>query len=59
MEADAGDVGSLLDDLFGRWPEFAGIMLSGTVIVNGETAGRERLLGPEDEVALLPPVSGG
>ena len=46
-----------LSERFG--PRFDRIMEAGTVIVDGEPAGRERILGPDDEVALLPPVSGG
>jgi molybdopterin converting factor small subunit len=34
-------------------------MRVGTVVVDGETVGRDRALNPEDEAALLPPVSGG
>jgi len=60
LDADAPDVGTLLADLSERFgPRFDRIMEVGTVIVDGEPAGRERTLGPDDEVALLPPVSGG
>jgi len=57
---DAPNVGSLLDQLSDKFgPEFDRIMTAGTVVVNGETAGRERTLEVGDEVAVLPPVSGG
>ena len=60
LDADAPDVGTLLADLSERFgPRFDRIMEVGTVIIDGEPAGRERTLGPDDEVALLPPVSGG
>jgi sulfur-carrier protein len=60
IDVQAPDVGSMLDGLGVRFgPEFKRIMRAGTVVVDGETAGRERSLGPEDEVAILPPVSGG
>jgi MoaD family protein len=60
IDVQAPDVGSMLDGLGARFgPEFEGIMRAGTVVVGGETAGRERTLRPEDEVAILPPVSGG
>jgi MoaD family protein len=60
LEVDAPDVGSLLDQLSAKLgPEFERIMRVGTVVVDGETVGRERSLKPEDEAALLPPVSGG
>jgi MoaD family protein len=60
LEIEAPDVGSLLDQLSERLgPEFDRIMRAGTVVVDGETVGRDRVLGPDDEVAVLPPVSGG
>lgn len=60
VEAEAGTVGELLDALSRRYGrEFERVMLVGTVIVDGATVGREHVLRPEDEVALLPPVSGG
>jgi sulfur-carrier protein len=58
--ADAPDVGTLVAVLARRYgPRFEAIMASGTVVVNGRTAGHGDALGPQDEVALLPPVSGG
>lgn len=60
VEVDAPDVGALLDGLSSRLgPEFTRIMSAGSVVVNGETVSRGRELRPTDEVALLPPVSGG
>ncbi|HYT80914.1 MAG TPA: MoaD/ThiS family protein [Actinomycetota bacterium] len=61
LDVDAPpDVGSLLDQLSEKLgPEFERIMRVGTVVVDGETVGREHPLKPEDEAALLPPVSGG
>ena len=60
VEVDAGDVGSLLNHLsHALGPAFDRIMAAGTVVVDGETVGRDRALRPGDEVALLPPVSGG
>jgi MoaD family protein len=60
LEADAPDVGTLLDDLRRRLgPEFSRVLSAGAVVVNGEASGRDRTLVPSDEVALLPPVSGG
>jgi MoaD family protein len=60
LEADAPDVGTLLDDLRRRLgPEFSRVLSAGAVVVNGEASGRDRTLAPSDEVALLPPVSGG
>lgn len=57
---DGPDVGAVLADLTRRYGErFGAIAASGTVVVNGRTAGPQDPLGPRDEVALLPPVSGG
>jgi len=54
------DVRVLLEVLADRFGEaFGRIMESGTVVVNGRTAGRDQTLSSDDEVALLPPVSGG
>ena len=60
LEVEATDVGSLLDLLSGTYgPAFDRIMSVGTVVMDGQTVGRDRALEPGDEVALLPPVSGG
>jgi molybdopterin converting factor small subunit len=39
--------------------EFERIARAGTAVVNGEPAGPEAALSDDDEVTLLPPVSGG
>jgi molybdopterin converting factor small subunit len=60
LEVDAPTVGALLDELAGRYGvEFARVLAIGSVVVDGEPAGRERALTRGQEVALLPPVSGG
>jgi molybdopterin synthase catalytic subunit len=60
LEVEADDVGSVLDQLSGRLgPEFDRIMAAGSVMVNGERSGRDRVVTGDDDVALLPPVSGG
>lgn len=60
VEVDAADVAGVLQSLEARLGgRFAQIMAAGTVVVNGEPAGRDRSLEESDEVALLPPVSGG
>jgi MoaD family protein len=60
LEVEATNVGALLDQLAARFgPEFARVLAIGTVVVDGETVGRDRPLSPGEEVALLPPVSGG
>jgi sulfur-carrier protein len=57
----AGDtVGEILDGACATFgPDFAGVLAASAVWVNGEPAGREHPVGPDDEVAVLPPVSGG
>jgi len=53
-------IGEVLDRavvLFG--PPFAEILATSKVWCNGEPADRSRVVGPTDEVAILPPVSGG
>jgi MoaD family protein len=60
LEVEAPDVGSLRQDLSAKFgEEFGRILAAGAVIVDGENAQPGRSLRPEDEVALLPPVSGG
>jgi MoaD family protein len=60
IDVEAPDVGSLVEDLSRRFgPEFARIVSAGSVLVDGERAGSDRILRPDEEVALLPPVSGG
>ncbi len=53
----AGDVVDALSERFGG--RFAAIAAVGSVVVNGERASRATLVAEGDEVALLPPVSGG
>jgi molybdopterin converting factor small subunit len=60
LDIHARDVGEVLDQLSEKLgPEFDRIMAAGSVVVDGERASRDRGLRPDDEVALLPPVSGG
>nr|WP_232298866.1 MoaD/ThiS family protein [Granulicella tundricola] len=64
MHLDVGSrVGGLVRDLAGRSSKsgegLGGMMGSIAVAVNREYAGMETVLNDGDEVALLPPVSGG
>lgn len=60
VEADGRTAGDVVDALSGRFGDrFAQIAAVGSLVVNGERATRETLLAAGDEVALLPPVSGG
>lgn len=55
---DGASVGDLLSQLHQQYPALAGIR-SILVAVNGEYAEAEQVLTQHDEVALIPPVSGG
>lgn len=57
---DADSVGDLLDEACRRYgPAFVSVLATCRVWCNGEEADRTTLLGTSDEVAVLPPVSGG
>ena len=59
-DARGPTVGDLADELGGRFGErFAQIAAVGSLVVNGERASRTTAVAAGDEVALLPPVSGG
>ena len=53
----AGEVADALSERFGD--RFAQIAAVGSLVVNGERATRSTAVAAGDEVALLPPVSGG
>lgn len=60
VDATGHTVGEIVDDLSRRYGDrFAAIAAVGSFVVNGERAARETPLAEGDEVALLPPVSGG
>jgi molybdopterin converting factor small subunit len=53
-------VGEVLDGALGRYgQEFGAILERSRVWRNGEPAERSDLVDDDDEVAVLPPVSGG
>lgn len=57
---DAGTVGDVLDVARRRYgAEFEAVLATCAVWVNGEPAAHDTAVGPSDEVAVLPPVSGG
>ena len=58
IEGDTvGDVVSAASDKFGE--HFAALLPTCKIWVNGEPAEMETAVTPADEVAILPPVSGG
>jgi MoaD family protein len=60
VEAEGRTAGEVADSLSARFGErFAKIAAVGSLVVNGERAGRATVVAAGDEVALLPPVSGG
>ena len=59
-DEQAPDVDALLRSLGARFgPEFERVARAGTAVVNDESAQPGTALHAEDEVTLLPPVSGG
>ncbi|MEX0755159.1 MAG: MoaD/ThiS family protein [Actinomycetota bacterium] len=57
---DAGTVAEVLEELAGRFgPRFATIASAGSVVIDGERVDRDRSLSGNEEIAVLPPVSGG
>ncbi|GAB3316391.1 molybdopterin converting factor subunit 1 [Larkinella ripae] len=54
----SGQVDDLLTHLKAHYPALNGLR-SLLVAVNGEYAETDQLLNPNDEIALIPPVSGG
>jgi molybdopterin converting factor small subunit len=59
-ELPGASVGDVLDAAESRFGEaFARIVLTSRIWVNGEVAQREDRVADGDEVAVLPPVSGG
>lgn len=53
-------MGAVLDAAAGVYgPRFSDVLATSTVWVNGDRAERAQEVRPTDEVAVLPPVSGG
>lgn len=61
LEVDDGStVGEILDVARARFGEhFAAVLASSRVWLNGDPVDLDARVGPGDEVAVLPPVSGG
>lgn len=60
VDAEGSTVGEVVDVLSARYGQrFDTIARTGTVVVDGERARPDTPLTGSEEVALLPPVSGG
>ncbi|HEY3264736.1 MAG TPA: MoaD/ThiS family protein [Actinomycetota bacterium] len=60
VDAAGTTAGEVLDDLCSRYGErFARVARAGSIVVDGERADADRSLTGSEEVAILPPVSGG
>ena len=59
-EVAGATVGAVLDAAVAQFgPGFADVLGVSRVWLNGERVERDAAVGPTDEVAVLPPVSGG
>ena len=60
LEAEGRTAGEVVDALAAAYGErFAAIAAVGSLVVNGERATRATVVADGDELAVLPPVSGG
>jgi sulfur-carrier protein len=60
VDAEGATVGEVFDTLSARYGErFEKVARAGSVVVDGERARPDTALTGSEEVALLPPVSGG
>jgi molybdopterin converting factor small subunit len=60
LEIDASTVGGVIGEAERRFgPDFVAQVQTCRIWLNGEPAVADDVVGPSDEVALLPPVSGG
>ncbi len=60
VDIRAPSVGALLDEAAERFGSgFARIVDTAQIWVNGDAAGRDHAVNEGDEVAVIPPVSGG
>lgn len=59
-EIDGATVGEVVENACARWgADFSALVQNCRVWRNGEPALGGDAVGPDDEVAILPPVSGG
>jgi molybdopterin converting factor small subunit len=58
VEVDGDTVGALRQALGARFPELLGLSTL-YIAVNSSYSDEDQVLGADDEIALIPPVSGG
>ena len=59
-EIKGANVGEVLDQAVERFgPRFAAVLAVSAIWLNGDPTNKETAVGDTDEVAVLPPVSGG
>ncbi len=57
---EAATVGAVIEAATAKYgPAFAAVLPTCKIWLNGEAAAPDAPVGPHDEVAVLPPVSGG
>jgi len=60
VEVPGASVAEVLDEAVRRFgPSFAEVVAASRLWVNGQSADRDSVLDDRDELAVLPPVSGG
>ena len=60
VELPAGStIAELRRELASRFPALSGLLAKSAIAVNHDFAEDDRVLRPADEVAVIPPVSGG
>jgi molybdopterin converting factor subunit 1 len=60
IELPAGStIAQLRSDLARRFPAMSGLLAKSAIAVNHDFAEDDRVLQPNDELAVIPPVSGG
>jgi MoaE-MoaD fusion protein len=59
IDLGTGWVNEIRSALTVRFPALAGLIARSAVAVNSEYAANDRSVSPADEIALIPPVSGG
>jgi molybdopterin synthase catalytic subunit len=59
LDEQCGTVAGIRDALAARYPQVGGLIARSAVAVNGEYAPDDQRICGEDEIALIPPVSGG